>query len=720
MADSKHNSLQRGETPFRAIFERAAVGMAQVSLGGRFLLVNQGLCDLWGFSREELLERTFQQISHPDDLDLSVNVSKRLIAREIQTHTTLEKRYIHKDGHVVWGKITVALVRDSVSNEPRYFVSVIEDITQRKQAEQAWHASEERFRFLVDNAPVLMWMSDLDKRCTYFNKPWLDFTGRSLESELGNGWAEGVHPDDLQRCVGTYTQAFDRREEFRMEYRLRRHDGEYRWIFDVGAPLFNEDRSFSGYIGSCVDITERKRAEAELEKHRQHLKELVRERTSQLEAANAQLQSDIAVRKRAEDALRESESRFRAFFETDAVGTAEVDLNWRFVQVNQRFCQITGYSREELLGMTTEELTHPEDRDADRLYVQGRMPILDTDKRYIRKDGSVIWVHVTAAMIRDGEGKLLRSAGVVQDITERKLAEEVLLRNEKLAATGRMAATIAHEVNNPLAGATNALYLASTDPGLKPNTKEYLRIADEELRRATHITRQTLGFYRSSDSPTPIAFSKLIDELLGVYKTKLQSRNITVNRRYRGCEDCFYINPGELRQIISNLLANGMDALRDNGTLYIRVSRITNLNVGGKYIHLTIADNGCGIRVEHLKRIFEPFFTTKESFGTGLGLWVTQELVRKHNGVIKIRSRRDEGTVFRISFPAEQPVSRAATSRLRTQPFRKHMFPEQPDCENSELLKSVRSGRSVLTVFGTSLILARRQRVRDSANYANS
>ena len=343
-----------------------------------------------------------------------------------------------------------------------------------------------------------------------------------------------------------------------------------------------------------------------------------------------------------------------------------MDLNWRFVQVNQRFCQITGYSREELLGMTPEELTHPEDRDADRLYVQERMPILDTDKRYIRKDGSVIWVHVTAAMIRDGEGKLLRSAGVVQDITERKLAEEVLLRNEKLAATGRMAATIAHEVNNPLAGATNALYLASTDPGLKPNTKEYLRIADEELRRATHITRQTLGFYRSSDSPTPIAFSKLIDELLGVYKTKLQSRNITVNRRYRcgpcaeGCEDCFYINPGELRQIISNLLANGMDALRDNGTLYIRVSRITNLNVGGKYIHLTIADNGCGIRVEHLKRIFEPFFTTKESLGTGLGLWVTQELVRKHNGVIKIRSRRDKGTVFRISFPAEQPVSRAA------------------------------------------------------------
>jgi PAS domain S-box-containing protein len=371
---------------------------------------------------------------------------------------------------------------------------------------------------------------------------------------------------------------------------------------------------------------------------------------------------DITARKRAEKALRRSESQFRAFFETEAVGTVEVDLNGRFIQVNQRYCQITGYSREELLGMSLVDLVHPEDRDAARPYFQGRVPILDTEKRYIRKDRSVIWVHVTAAMIRDGEGNLLRSAGVIQDITERKQAEKAMLRAEKLAATGRMAAAIAHEVNNPLAGAMNALYLASTDSGLKPNTKEYLTLADQELRRASHITQQTLGFYRASGSRTPTALPKLIDEVLDVYVTKLHNRNITVHRRYRfgrcaeGDDECFLVNGSEMRQILSNLLANGIDALNDNGMLYIRALRTNSLNESGPNLHLTIADNGCGVRQEHLRRIFEPFFTTKESFGTGLGLWVTQELVRKHNGSIKVRSREGKGTVFRITFPA-MPLS---------------------------------------------------------------
>ena len=124
--------------------------------------------------------------------------------------------------------------------------------------------SEERFRLVADTAPVLIWMSGTDKLCTYFNKPWLDFTGRSLEQELGNGWAEDVHPEDFQRCLDTYTQSFDRREKFRMEYRLRWHDGEYRWILDVGVPRFNQDRSFARYIGIGVDVIDRKQAEEAL------------------------------------------------------------------------------------------------------------------------------------------------------------------------------------------------------------------------------------------------------------------------------------------------------------------------------------------------------------------------------------------------------------------------------------------------------------------------
>jgi PAS domain S-box-containing protein len=136
--------------------------------------------------------------------------------------------------------------------------------TELNHAESVLRVSEERFRLVADNAPVLIWMSGPDKKCDFFNEGWLKLTGRPVDSELGDGWTEGVHPEDWQRCLATYTQAFDLREEFRMEYRLRRHDGEYRWFLDIGVPRFNQGRAFVGYIGSCVDITDRKLAETAL------------------------------------------------------------------------------------------------------------------------------------------------------------------------------------------------------------------------------------------------------------------------------------------------------------------------------------------------------------------------------------------------------------------------------------------------------------------------
>ena len=125
-----------------------------------------------------------------------------------------------------------------------------------RQAEQALRESEQRFRIMADAAPVLMWISGTDKLCTWFNKQWLEFVGRPMEQELGNGWTENVHPDDFQRCLETYVTAFDSRRPFSMEYRIRRHDGQYRWVLDHGIPRYESNGKFAGYIGSCVDITE--------------------------------------------------------------------------------------------------------------------------------------------------------------------------------------------------------------------------------------------------------------------------------------------------------------------------------------------------------------------------------------------------------------------------------------------------------------------------------
>ena len=175
----------------------------------------------------------------------------------------LDLEMIRPDGTTRWLVGRGEAQRDATGRVVQLH-GTVHDITERKQAEDAMRESEERFRLVANTAPVLIWMAGTDKLSTYFNKPWLDFTGRPLSSELGNGWLESVHSEDLQRCMETYTQAFDRQEDFRMEYRLRRHDGQYRWLLDIGVPRFNPDRSFAGYIGSCMDVTERKLAEAAL------------------------------------------------------------------------------------------------------------------------------------------------------------------------------------------------------------------------------------------------------------------------------------------------------------------------------------------------------------------------------------------------------------------------------------------------------------------------
>jgi PAS domain S-box-containing protein len=154
------------------------------------------------------------------------------------------------------------VVTHYTSGHVTYIRGTAQDITERRRAEAAAAESEKRFRLIANTAPVLIWMSGLDKLCNYFNRPWLEFTGRRLEEELGNGWAEGVHSEDLSKCLDTYTRHFDRREKFRMEYRLRRQDGEYRWILDVGTPRYNNDGSFAGYVGCCMDISELRQARA--------------------------------------------------------------------------------------------------------------------------------------------------------------------------------------------------------------------------------------------------------------------------------------------------------------------------------------------------------------------------------------------------------------------------------------------------------------------------
>ena len=386
------DSLRASESRFKATFENAAVGIARVAPDGHFLEVNQRLCDIVSYTREELLTKTFGDITHPDDLGADWEQARQLLAGNIDTHS-MEKRYFRKDGSIVWIDLTRSLVRKS-DGSPDYLIAVSEDISARKQAEGKLRASEEQFRILADTAPVLIWISGTDKLCTFFNKPWLDFTGRTMEQELGNGWAEGVHPEDYDRCLGTYVTCCEAREPLKMEYRLRRYDGEYRWMVDNGVPRFSPNGDFLGYIGSCIDITERKEIE---------------------------------------QALRASELRFRTMISAIPSLTYEGDSVGNCTFASDRWCAYTGMPPEEAAGRGFVRAFHPDDaEDNKRRYldaVRSGTPF-ESRVRIRAADGSYRWFLNGALPGRDAEGRIVRWAGSLTDIDDLIRAEERLRENE--------------------------------------------------------------------------------------------------------------------------------------------------------------------------------------------------------------------------------------------------------------------------------------------------
>jgi PAS domain S-box-containing protein len=255
-------ALRESEERFRAIFQQAAVGVAQVNLAGEIIMVNDRNCEVFGYCREELLGTRLIDRVHPDDFQQVRANFRRLMSADAPSYN-MDIRCIRKDAVIAWVRLYASLVRDQ-TGLPKYFIAVVEDIAERKQAEDALRESEERFRNMADTAPVMIWVTGPDKLCTFFNKRWLDFTGRTMDQEIGYGWVEGVHPDDVEACSATYSSAFDTRRSFQMEQRLRRADGQYRTVLCTGVPRFTESGTYAGYVGCSIDITDLKRTQEQV------------------------------------------------------------------------------------------------------------------------------------------------------------------------------------------------------------------------------------------------------------------------------------------------------------------------------------------------------------------------------------------------------------------------------------------------------------------------
>ena len=551
-------------------------------------------------------------------------------------------RLVRPDGEVRWIGHICHPIHDA---EGRFLGHRISnrDITERIHAEAALQESERRFRLMSDHAPVLIWISGQDQLCTYFNQVWLDFTGRTLAQELGQGWAEGVHPDDRQRCLDTYGDHFEQRLEFTMDFRLRHADGSYRWLADHGLPRFDAEGIFQGYIGSCVEITGRKQAE-----------EALRLSEQQLLTAQQIGQSGSWIYEVATGAVWGSAEGLRIFGFAPVAGAFPLADFLACLPERERVHQALEALLSEGRDYNLEFSVNPADGASPRI------------------------IHSLAHLEKDAQGNPLRVLGYLLDITERKHLEaaqtDLEARNHKLQkaeSLGLMAASIAHHFNNKLQAVMASLDMLSALPkGGDPT--HYLAMARLSSEKAAAVSRQMLVYLGNSPGVRePLFLGELCAAILPYLQQGLPG-GITLTSACPVPGPVIKANAEQLQEILTNLVTNAWEAMGATGGC-VRLNLGTfpvpvlptehRFPVGwqaqeSEYACLEIADTGAGIASPDIEKLFDPFYSTKFT-GRGLGLSVVLGLVQAHGGALTVASQLGQGSVFRVFLPlsAEAPPS---------------------------------------------------------------
>ena len=380
---------------------------------------------------------------------------------------------------------------------------------------------------------------------------------------------------------------------------------------------------------------------------------------------------EINLRERHAHAMRDREEWFRVTLSSIAEAVIATDQKGNVTFLNPPAILLTGTSLEAATGkpiadifpIFNEYTRKPVENPVQKAMEAGHVIGLANHTVLRRPDGSLLPIEDSAAPIRDDHGDLIGVVLVFRDATDERKAQEVLRKTEKLAAAARLSATMAHEINNPLEAVGNLIFLAKGAPGTSAEVVRQLTLAEQELARVAHLTRQTLGFYRESNVPDEIEMATVIESVLTLYTNKLKAKDIAVHRHFGICPPIRGLL-GELNQAVANLISNAADAVGPNGTIRIGLACLQRPE--GNLVQVTIEDDGPGVSAEHAELIFEPFFTTKKDVGTGLGLWVTREIVDRHGGTIEVKpqqSNGQRGASFSILLPAAQSCESPESSR---------------------------------------------------------
>jgi PAS domain S-box-containing protein len=639
-------------------------------------------------------------------------------------------------------------------------VLVFRDVTQRRRAEEAeaFRRSEQRWRSLTEALPQLVWSAAPDGACDYFSTQWTEHTGVAEAELLGWRWLETLHPEDREPTRHAWLESVAGRRPYDVEYRVRRRDGEYRWFKTRGVPIRNTSGTIVKWFGTCTDITDLRQAEEALRESERRFRVFVdhaadafflqddrgvildvnRRACESLgyardeligmtpfgfdpdltpgfleEAARklnegetiafesrhrrkdgttfpaevrgkafwegsrrfvVSLARDVTDRRRAEEALRESEQRFRGTFENAAVGIAHTHPTGRFLRVNETFCAVVGYPRDELLRKTFQDVTHPDDLAASlepfTALMRGESPGFGIEQRYVRKDGSPVWAELFVSLQRDAAGKPAYAIAVIQDITERKRLDGELRQAKESAEAANRAkdeflANVSHEIRTPMNAILGMTELV-LDTDLTDDQRQCLRTAKSAADSLLTMLNDLLDFSKIEAGkmaldPADFSLRAMVGNTLRALAPRAHQKGLELVAEVRpDVPDALVGDGGRLRQVILNLVGNAIK-FTDAGEVVVHVESVADQTPAGEaVVRFVVRDTGIGIEPEMQGRIFRAFeqadtSTTRKYGGTGLGLSIAARLVRLMGGLITVASEPGRGSTFAFTlrFPRQ-------------------------------------------------------------------
>ncbi len=686
---TRERALSESQQLFRMAFEDAAVGKALVGPDGTSLRVNEALCSMLGYTKEQLLAMTFPEFTHPEDINIDVEQFMLLTSGEIESYE-LEKRYLHRDGHIVWGLLSVALQRGADEDE-LHIIAEVQDITARKEAEEVMQRNAERLQLLLKVASDASgsYTSQIHEALALATDVLGLGIGILSRIEAESYTIESVYSPGVDLAPG---QVFDLSQTY-CDLTLASNDVVA--IEHMGRSEYKDHPCYKAfgleaYIGIPVYVDGAVYGTLSFSSAAPKATPFSEEDRNFIRLLGLWVMHAIG-RRNAGTALRESETRFRNAFRHAAIGKALVSTEGRLMRVNLAFASMLGYTVEEMKSMTFAEITHPDDLAADlkniKRLLDGESESYGREKRYLHREGHVVWGMLSVSSVVDETGEVQHFVAEVVDITARKEADR--LKNEFVSM-------VSHELRTPLTSIAGSLRLIAAQNKVPDATLHLIDIASRNSDRLVRLINDLLDVQK-------IEAGKLKLEIETRSLTTLLEDTIEANQSYgeaRGIVLCLRpgapgvqvsVDPDRFMQIMANLISNAIKFSPEQGTV-----EVTAIERWDGTVRVAVTDHGSGIPESFQNRLFDRFVqadssTTRKQEGTGLGLSITKSLVELHGGRLNFETEAGVGTTFYFDLPVaiSSSFAEATSASDQVEGSRPSLLVVEDDADVSRVLNMI-------------------------------